>query len=176
MKRAKKDAAGRAPTDDGVPGAPPESDFRELFRRTRPTPRPLDVGLLLAAARRPRGSDPPGLLRVAVALLVVLALGATGGWAAARSESRRALARLEANVAIDLARVRREIVRDVAQALFEAQQNLLEAQEDNVKRVANLLRRDYRTRLARLEAELALAGPLAPSAVAIRHNLFLKER
>jgi hypothetical protein len=126
-----------------------DRDLRELFRRTAPDVTPLDVAALLARANLLSAASQPRRYRglMAAAAVLLLIFGITGGWWAGRRAAADEAARIEAS----LASTRSQITRDLADALRTLQVSNQEAQRDELKRVAVLLRDDYRSRIAELE-------------------------
>jgi len=63
----------------------------------------------------------------------------------------------------EMARLRRDMA-GVLNVLRRGQEGILEAQQDGIKQVANFLRKDYRTLIGRLDAEVReLAMAVDPS-------------
>ena len=140
-----------------------EADLRALFRAAAPATPPMDVDALLARAvlgqrQHTAGRARWALIGLAAGLLVLV--GAGIGWQGAR----RVASGDEARANAALAAMQERIVTDVTRALRDTEQVMADAHEDGMKRVALLLRDDYRRRIAELEVEvqrLALAVNVA---------------
>ena len=137
----------------GESGDSEDRDLSQLFRRTAPEiPRLDPAGLLQnvgAIPREWRASSGRRLIVAAAAILLLLT-GGFGGWWIARSAARAEAAEFEDA----LARTRKLIHLDLAEALRLTQNALLDEQQMARKRLAILLRDDYRARIAALETEI----------------------
>lgn len=141
-----------------TPDSPEEARTRALFRQSAPRGEPVDLEALFlsAAGGGPRRSS----WRRLVAAALLLLSGAAVGWLAAREEAREEMVRLESSMSARFHTLRSEVVNELSDVLSRYSENLLEAQQDGIKKVAILLRNDYRPRLARLRSRvegLALA-------------------
>ncbi len=139
-----------------------EARTRALFRQSVPRGEPMDLEALFlrAAGGGPRRSS----WRRLVAAALLLLSGAAVGWLAAReevrAEAREEMLRLESSMSARFHTLRFEVVNELSGALSRYSEDLLDAQQDGMKKVAILLRNDYRPRLARLRSRvegLALA-------------------
>ena len=141
-----------------TPESPEEARTRALFRQSAPRGEPVDLeALFLSAAGG--GSRRSSWRRLVAAALLLLS-GAAVGWFAAREEAREEMVRLESSMSAKFHTLRSEVVNELSGALSRYSEDLLEAQQDGIKKVAILLRNDYRPRLARLRSRvegLALA-------------------
>ena len=150
-----------------TPESPEEARTRALFRQSAPRGEPVDLGALFlsTAGGGPRRSS---LGRLVAAALLLLS-GAAVGWLAAREEAREEMVRLESSMSARFHTLRSEVVNELSGALSRYSEDLLEAQQDGMKKVAILLRNDYRPRLARLRNRveglaLAMEHPVRLSA------------
>ncbi len=139
-----------------------EARTRALFRQSVPRGEPMDLEALFlrAAGGGPRRSSRRFSRKGLVAAALLLLSGAAVGWLAAREEAREEMVRLESSMSARFHTLRSEVVNELSGALSRYSEDLLEAQQDGMKKVAILLRNDYRPRLARLRSRvegLALA-------------------
>lgn len=135
--------------------SPEAARLRALFRRSTPHGNPVDLErLLTTAAQRKRGWHGAfGRRRMAAAALLLFC-GAGCGWFLAWQEMKQEVALMHGSMGAQLRELRMEVVGELSRALDEYGKNLLEAQEDGMKKVALLLRNDYRPRLARLRSKV----------------------
>ncbi len=143
-----------------------EARTRALFRQSVPRGEPMDLEALSlrAAGGGPRRSSWRFSRKGLVAAALLLLSGAAVGWLAAReevrAEAREEMLRLESSMSARFHTLRFEVVNELSGALSRYSEDLLDAQQDGMKKVAILLRNDYRPRLARLRSRvegLALA-------------------
>ena len=145
-----------------TPESPEEARTRALFRQSAPRGEPVDLGALFlsTAGGGPRRSSFRFSRKGLVAAALLLLSGAAVGWLAAREEARVEMVRLESSMSAKFHTLRSEVVGELSGALSRYSEDLLDAQQDGIKKVAILLRNDYRPRLARLRSRvegLALA-------------------
>ena len=134
------------------PATADDGDLRALFERTAPADSPVDLNLLMAAVARQRSTRPPSRLGWAMAAAAAMMVSVGGGWWAGRQSATSQVARMETA----LADSRLQITQDIAQLIEATQMVMAETREDEIKRVALLLRDDYRLRIAALGEELEL--------------------
>ncbi len=149
-------------TADETPESPEEVRMRTLLQQSVPRGEPMDLEALFlsAAGGGPRRSSWRFSRKGLVAAALLLLSGAAVGWLAAREEARGEMVRLESSMSARFRTLRSEVVNELSGALSRYSEDLLEAQQDGMKKVAILLRNDYRPRLARLRSRvegLALA-------------------
>ncbi len=141
-----------------TPESPEEARTRALFRQSAPRGEPVDLEALFLSAAG--GGLRRSSWRRLVAAALLLLSGAAVGWLAAREEAREEMLRLESSMSARFHTLRFEVVNELSGALSRYSEDLLDAQQDGMKKVAILLRNDYRPRLARLRSRvegLALA-------------------
>ncbi len=144
-----------------TPESPEEARTRALFRQSAPRGEPVDLEALFLSAAG--GGLRRSAWRRLVAAALLLLSGAAVGWFAAREEAREEMVRLESSMSAKFHTLRSEVVNELSGALSRYSEDLLEAQQDSIKKVAILLRNDYRPRFARLRNRvegLALAMEL----------------
>lgn len=139
-------------TASETPETPEEARLRSLFRRTAPRGPAMDLEAFLAEGGR-RGPRRPVWKRLVAAALLVISGVAIGSFAV-REEARREMEHLESSLRSELDTLRGELVSEVAGALARYSDDLLDAQQDGIKKLAILLRNDYRPRLARLRSQV----------------------
>jgi len=113
----------------------------------------VDLERLLAA--RGRAIAPRALRssrRWKLAAAAVLLVGVSAG--VGRSAGRWEAANVRASLAVELAESHEETLAEVSRALGRSCIDLLDRQQEGIKDVAVLVRKEYRPRLARLEAEV----------------------
>ena len=145
---------------------PPEPDFsasgpdedlerklRVCFQQSLPQVPPMNVEALLAvAALRRRSQRKPwwtwGVFGMAASVL--LAIGISAGWWAGH---RDVTANARGNEAA-MAALRSQISQELAVALRESQETSSKAQQEALSSVTQAILKDYRSRLADLEADI----------------------
>ncbi len=145
-------------TASETPESLEEARTRALFRQSTPRGEPVDLEALFLSAAG--GGLRRSAWRRLVAAALLLLSGAAVGWFAAREEAREEMVRLESSMSAKFDTLRSEVVNELSGALSRYSEDLLEAQQDSIKKVAILLRNDYRPRFARLRSRvegLALA-------------------
>ena len=135
---------------------PEEARTRALFRQSVPRGEPMDLEALFrrAVGGGPRRSSWRFSRKGLAAAALLLLSGAAVGWLAARQEAREEMLRLESSLSAQFHTLRSEVVNELSDALSRYSEDLLDAQQDGIKKVAILLRNDYRPRLARLQSRL----------------------
>jgi len=140
--------------DSGTPESSEDSyrDLHDLFRQTSPKAPPLNTDALLAAAaiRRPVWGSKRYWALTGAAALVLITLGMAGGWWAGHSAVVVETAQIETT----LNNIRAQIVQDLNQTIYASHKTVEEAHQDDIKRLALLLRNDYRTRLAKMKTNI----------------------
>ena len=127
-----------------------DEDLRDLFRRTTPDPRPIDVEPLLSNLRQPHS---PALRRrwftIAAAAVALLVVAGSVGWSAGGLEARRESLKVEAALRGEIERLRAELTDDFSRALVATEEDILRTQVVQLKRIALLLRDEDRRHEAR---------------------------
>ena len=139
MNHEEFETAGDTPESSSE--LPEEARTRALFRQSVPRGEPMDLEALSlrAAGGGPRRSSWRFSRKGLVAAALLLLSGAAVGWLAAReevrAEAREEMLRLESSMSARFRTLRSEVVNELSGALSRYSEDLLEAQQDGMKKV-----------------------------------------